>query len=233
MHPVQIILVPQGAEYRAVCQGLKQVVSPPTVLPVPVGPAPIRRHLEQLHQKGHFVNQPKVLMMGLCGSLVPDLNVGDIVLYQESITRPTAPPLVPGPRPPLTYDRPLTAVLHQQLGDRATLVKAITSDRVICAATEKRSLAQGGDVVDMEGYTTLGFFSQLGISVATLRVVSDDCHHDLPDLSTAFNREGNLQAGKVAISMLRQPLAAARLIQGSFKGLKVLQNTTAALFLSR
>lgn len=222
MHPVQIILVPQGAEYQAVCQGLKQVSHPPVVLSLPVGSAPVRRRLEQLQQTGYFANQPRVLMMGLCGSLVPFLQAGDPVLYQTVLSRSSS-------LPPLPCDRALTNTLHQRLGEQVLLVTALTSDRVICTAAEKRVLSQEASVVDMEGYTALEFFHQTGTPIASLRVVSDDCHRDIPDLSAAFNAAGNLQPGKAAIAMFRQPLAAAHLIQGSLQGLQELKRLTAML----
>ncbi|WP_421655969.1 phosphorylase [Leptothermofonsia sp. ETS-13] len=219
--PIQIILVPQGIEYRAVCQGLGKVANPPRVLPVPVGPLSLNRYLEGLYQDGCFAYPASILMMGLCGSLSPQYAVGDIVLYRECFYHSL---------PPLLCDRPLTSLLRQKLGEQIPLVKALTSDRVVCSVAEKRSLSLYADVVDMEGYAALKFFQQVGIAIATLRVISDDCHHDLPDLSAAFASDGSLQILPLGLSMIRQPIAATRMIQGSLQGLKVLQTLTSALF---
>ncbi len=219
--PVSTILVPQGVEYRAVCQGLKKVANPPKVLSVPAGPMPITRHLERLYRDGYFTHTANVLMMGLCGSLSPRHSIGDVVLYWECFYHSL---------PPLLCDRPLTALLHQKLGEQVPLVKALTSDRVVWSAAEKRSLAACADVVDMEGYAALKFFQQVGVAIATVRVISDDCHCDLPDLSAAFAADGTLQVLPLALRMIRQPLAATRLIRGSLKGLKVLQTVTSVLF---
>ncbi|NEP80773.1 MAG: hypothetical protein F6K17_09895 [Okeania sp. SIO3C4] len=41
------------------------------------------------------------------------------------------------------------------------------------------------EVVDMEGFAILNFFANLSVSVAMVRVVSDDCYHDLPNISSA------------------------------------------------
>jgi len=39
-----------------------------------------------------------------------------------------------------------------------------------------------------------------------LRVISDDCEHDLPDLTSALSPDGSLQPLPLAIGLLRQPL---------------------------
>ncbi|MBG1270431.1 phosphorylase family protein, partial [Nostoc sp. WHI] len=112
------------------------------------------------------------------------------------------------------------------------LVKALTSDRVIWSAAEKRRLGEtlAADVVDMEGFTALEFFNSAGVAVAILRVVSDDCHHDIPDLTPAINSDGSLRPLPLAMGLLRQPLAATRLIRGSLKALKMLKQVTNLLF---
>lgn len=156
--------------------------------------------------------------MGLCGSLTPRYHVGDVVLYESCIYQQQLQ----------VCDRSLTTELHST----QSLVKSLTSDRVICSATEKRYLGEtlGADVVDMEGFAALKFFNHIGAAVAMLRVVSDDCHHDIPDLTAAINADGSLQPLPLALSLLRQPIAATHLIRGSLRGLKVLEELTTSLF---
>lgn len=228
---IQAILVPQGPEYKSVCKGLSRVSVPtPPVLPIPVGQVPLTRHLERLQQAGHFLNhpQPRVLLMGLCGSLMPRYDLGDIVLYQGCIYGSNAATLKKRP-----CDPELTATLYHRLKERAILVKALTSDRLIYSAAEKRYLGQlyDADVVDMEGFATLEVLSRAGVAVAMVRVVSDDCHHNLPDLSSALiSPDGSLQSLPLAVGLIRQPIAAARLIRGALRGLQILQNVTIFLF---
>jgi nucleoside phosphorylase len=163
--------------------------------------------------------------MGLCGSLTPQLRAGNVALYSDCVYHPTSHPS------PLTFDSSLTSAIQEKLGEQATCVKALTTDRVICSAVEKRSLASYAEVVDMEGYAALEFLKALGISVASLRVVSDGCQHDLPDLSKAISPDGVLQPYALTSCMIRRPIAAARLIYGSLIGLSVLQKlTTAVMF---
>jgi hypothetical protein len=224
------ILVPQGAEYQAVCRGLSRVASPkPLVVPIPVGSKAVTCYLERWQQAEHFPNKPKlkVLLMGLCGSLSPDYKVGDIVLYQECVYSPKASEQLLQ-----ACDRDLTPWLHRELEEKASLVRALTSDRLIDSAAEKRQLGQlyTADVVDMEGFAVLEALTQSGAAVAMLRVISDDCHHNIPNLSAALSSDGSLRSLPMAIAFGRQPIAATRLITGALRGLRVLQDVTTHLF---
>jgi nucleoside phosphorylase len=214
-----IIIVPQGAEYKAVCRGLK---SKQNVIAIPVGGQAAIRYLQTCQDKLWNDRQTKVLMMGLCGSLRDRFQVGDIVLYDECIYETKVQ----------QCSRSLTEELHKHLQDKASLVKGLTSDRVVCSAKEKLHLGETSkaDVVDMEGFAALEFFQQAGVEVAMLRVVSDDSQHDIPDLTSAINSDGSLQPLPLAMSMIRQPIAATRLIRGSLGALKVLEEVTAFLF---
>jgi hypothetical protein len=222
--PIDTILVPQGAEYQAVCRGLRGVTgSMPTVLPIPIGMKPLLEYLQQSPEK-FLAAKSRVLIVGLCGSLSDRYAVGDIVLYNDCIYQ--------GQRQ--ECDRSLTAELHSHISKKVSLVKSITSDRLIWSAAEKRRLGEtlAADVVDMEGFTALEYFNATKIPVAILRVVSDDCQHNIPDLTPAINSDGSLNPFPLAMTMLRQPLAATRLIRGSLTALKVLEQVTILLFSS-
>jgi hypothetical protein len=228
--PNNIIFVPQGAEYNAVCRGLRRATdSAANAIAIPMGMKSLTTYLHKLQDDGVFKNHPqvRVLLMGLCGGLSPNYPVGKVVLYQSCVYQGNLH----------ECDRTFTTQLHSALSTQHSalnLVKGVTSDRIICSAAEKRQLAEtlGVDVVDMEGFAALEFFHRLGVSVAILRVVSDDCHHDIPDISSAINSDGSLKALPLALTLLRQPIAAIRLIRGSLQGLKVLEEVTARLFSS-
>jgi len=224
---IAAILVPQGPEYKAVCRGLSRLAVSTSVLPIPVGPQPVTTHLKRLQQNGLLnYQQPRVLLMGLCGSLNVRYPVGQAVLYQHCLYK--------SPATTLPCDVQLTAQVYDSLGKKATLVKALTCDRVITSAAEKRSLGEiySADVVDMEGFAALDVLSRAGVAVAMLRVVSDDCCHNLPDLSSALGSDGSLKSLPLAIGLLRQPLAATVLIRGALRGLRGLQEVTTQLFCS-
>ncbi len=224
---IQAILVPQGAEYQAVCKGLNRVTRKiPQVIAIPIGSPGLIKYLEKLELVAELRKevQPKILVMGLCGSLKKEYNIGDVVIYQSCIYHKKS--LI------REFDLDLITNLVNQLElhqkKQISKVKGITCDRIISSSAEKHHLAQtyDADVVDMEGFRILEFFNAIGVSVAMLRVVSDDSQHDLPDLNSAIAPDGSLQILPLALAMLRQPLAATGLIRGSLQGLKVLKQIT-------
>ena len=220
--PVDAILVPQGFEYQAVCRGLKQShgVRPP-VLPILIGCHSLTNYLTWQTKDGL---PPTVLLMGLCGSLQPQWEPGRVVLYQSCINESS-----PGQRRYCNLE--LTALLHKRLPN-ADRVISLTSDRFIWSSAEKQDVGQRyqADVVDIEGFAALDVLQAAGIEVAMVRVVSDGLHHDLPDLNRAIDAHGSLHPLPLALSFLKQPMAASRLIRGSLTGLTKLQQVTTELF---
>jgi len=233
LHPIQTILVPQGSEYKAVCRGLRHLKSPkPLVLPIPIGSQPLISYLKNLQQTGELPknSQQKVLLMGLCGSLSPNYKIGDIVVYKECVYPSNdSTPLLQ------VCDTELTKLLSEQLKDKASLVRGLTSDRLIYSASEKQNLGQiyNTEVVDMEGFAALETLKKAGIAVAMLRVVSDDSEYNLPNLNSAISAAGKLETLPLALGMIRQPIAATRLIRGALQGLRVLQKVTTLLFIEK
>jgi Phosphorylase superfamily len=235
---IQAILVPQGAEYRAVCRGLRAAKRSLPVLPIPVGSLPLNRQLEiwkqdkvlgqdQAEQNQVRQNQtrkelaPQVLLMGLCGSLSPDCAIGDLVLYQECMTQSQE-----------IYPCASSWIESLRSLKGAHRVQSLTIDRIISTASEKRYLWQTyvAKVVDMEGAIVLQSLTPSGVSVAMLRVVSDGYDRNIPNLNMALKPDGSLDALSLALAFCKEPIAAAHLIRGSLRGLQTLQSTTTALF---
>lgn len=216
---IDTILVAQGAEYQAVCRGLQNVESPPSVLPIPIGTASVQRFLAKQPQ----LDRRSILVMGLCGSLQPSYPVGTAVLYcsvKAMIDREVGHWLC---------DAALTQSLQVQL-PAVPLVQSWTSEQFVNSRTVKQQLRQtyGVDVVDMEGKAILTTLRTARI--ATLRVVSDDCQHNLPNLDWAISAEGKLLPLPLVTSLLAHPVSGLRLIHGSLQGLKYLQQLTTILF---
>ena len=216
--PIQAILVPQGAEYRAVCRGLRKVNRSLPVMPILLGVLPLRHQLETWTQEKGL---EQILLMGLCGSLSPDCVMGDLVLYQSCTNQNQE-----------TYPCALDQMKSLRSLQGVRQVQSLTTDRVISTASEKQELGETyrAKVVDMEGAIVLQSLTPTGISVAMLRVVSDGCDRNIPDLSGALKPDGSLDAFALALAFCKEPIAAAHLIRGSLQGLKTLQRATTAVF---
>ncbi len=214
---INTIVVPQGAEHQAVCRGLQQT-NKIQVIAIPIGTKDVLQVL--VKRSFEFTTPQRVLIMGLCGSLSQQHSVGDAVLYQDCCNLN---------REYLNLEPELTTMIHNKLS--LNLVTGLTSDRPIYLAAQKRKLAQqyAVEALDMEGYGYIKELQRQGISVAMLRVVSDDLTGNIPNLSSAIDEDGNLKFLPLAIAFLRQPIAAIRLIKGSLTGLQKLQQITTKL----
>lgn len=220
---IQLILVPAGAEYRAVKRGLGQCRNVPPVVAIPAGPQPVRQFLaaflSQWQDRSRL--QTGVLLVGLGGSLAPEYEVGDGVLIEQVWNG-----FEPGSEM-YQCDRGLTAQLVEQL--EVSTGVGVTCDRVITSAAEKRQLRDryGADVVDMEAAALLKAMPDSKIAI--LRIISDDCYHDLPDFSNVIDAQGAIAPVPLALSFLSRPIAALRLIRGALKGLRSLENMASVL----
>ena len=203
--------MPKGAECDAVRRGVRS--QKVTIEPIPMGMAAVADYLQERSLEGD------VLLAGLCGSLCDRHPVGTILLYEGCISRSTGEFL--------GCDRALTECLRQKLGGEVSCVRGLTSDRFVASGDEKRQLAARYDAeaADMEGFAFLkSLQSPRGRArVAMLRAVGDDCAGDVPDLSVAIAPDGSLRAGALAACFARQPVAAARLVGGSLRGLRSLR----------
>ncbi|MGB3311379.1 MAG: hypothetical protein WBG32_14255 [Nodosilinea sp.] len=217
--PIQVILVPAGAEYQAVMRGLKGVPEAPLAIAVPAGPAAFRAFLESWEGCSRFADR-EILLMGLGGSLSPKHSVGNSILLERVWNEDRSQGR--------QCDRALTDELAQRL--KLPVGAGVMCDRVITTVAEKRRLGDRyqADVVDMESAVLLDALPQA--RVAILRVISDDCGHDLPDISAAIGPDGSLRANTLARSFLKRPIAALNFISGSLQGLKTLEQLTLVLF---
>lgn len=229
--PVDVIFVPYGAEYQAVKLGLRQTMTDIKLFPIPMGGQAVAKYYQQLNNKSGQDSINRVLILGLCGSLSSQGKVGDVVVYQDCLFASNSSS---SEKQIYQTDTQLTNLIASQLNTKFSLVRGVTCDRIITKVEEKLSLAQvyQADVVDMEGVAILEALSDC--SVAILRVVSDDCRYNLPDLNYAFDGDrGRLKTIPLTVALLSQPQAAVRLIQGATKGLNTLQEITTQLFSSK
>ena len=205
-----LILVPQGAEFKAVMDGLNKSQSKPIlqVLAIPAGPT-VQAFLKQESDRLHDVTQ--VIALGLCGALTNDGIVGQIGCYEGCCDR--------------SGNKYQCNPVDNLLGNQINVSwNAVTIDIVITKATDKRSLnaETNCDVVDMESIWILEFMRQRGIGVTVIRVISDAVVGDLPDLSQVFDLNGALKPMELVHAFILRPMAALRLIRGSILGLRQL-----------
>lgn len=89
-----------------------------------------------------------------------------------------------------------------------------TADRVIGLASEKRELAKGADVVEMESGQVLYEAHALGAKVVAIRGISDAAEEDLPlDFDRTITPTGELSILRVLGEMVRHPGAAPALMR--------------------
>jgi hypothetical protein len=224
------LIVPHGPELAAVRRGLtsgRAGKGCPLPIPIPAG-ASCAAALDVALER--YAAGDCVILIGMCGSLSPDLPVGAVVRYRSCVAADGRE---------LVCDTDLTIEIAAALDRLASavepslspLVRGVTVERAVSKASEKIALAQasGADVVDMEGAYVLERCEARGIRCAIVRVVSDGSRDDLPDLSGAFDTRGNLRPVALALSFARAPRAALRFILGSAGALRVLRRVASAL----
>jgi len=164
-----------------------------------------------------------IIVMGLAGSLSPQLKLGQVVLYRSCLDLESGQPLF--------CDSSATSYLTEKLGHKVQLVEGLSSDRVITEAEEKQNLGKRYrvQVVDMEGAAILKFFAAQQIPVVILRVISDEINQSLPDLSQIYNSAGELQTWPLTKALISQPIAGFNLIRSSLYALKILEKLATEL----
>ena len=82
---LDLLLVPQGPEAAVIRRGLGRADSlGAVVIPIPLGTSSLAQALLLGPGRELFFQGPRnVLVMGLCGSLVPELQTGDLVVIRE------------------------------------------------------------------------------------------------------------------------------------------------------
>lgn len=205
------VLVCEGAEHQALSRGLKHTSLSTKIITLPMGISSVHRFFqEKLIDKQDNV----ALLIGLGGSLSPQYQVGDVVVYQSCSYLDKKAKLQ-------------TQFCHPQLSVRLArqlkipLVKGVTANQLVNSPALKLTLQQnsGGQVVDMETFGVMSYFP----SLAVIRIISDSYSDELPNLNSAIDSEGKLNNFKMAIAFLQQPLAAIRLIRNSLIGLQKLE----------
>lgn len=218
---IEVIMVPAGAEYKAVKRALRGVNNAPQLVTIPAGPQAARRFVAGWQAK-HSA-KGGVLLVGLGGSLSPDYGVGEGVLVKQIWNG-----FEQNEKTAAECDSRLTAQIAARIGVATGI--GVSCDRIIITAKEKRELGDhySATTVDMEGFSLIQALP--AHKVAILRVISDDCHHDLPNIADAIGPDGSLKPILLTMRFLSQPAAALRFIKSALKGLKALEALTREIF---
>ena len=128
-----------------------------------------------------------VLTCGFAGGLHPDLKLGDVV-FELPIANP-----------------PLTTRLLAAGAKPATIYCA---DRIATTVTEKKQLryATSADAVEMESAAIHAVCAEYAIPCATVRVISDTAHEDLPlDFNALAKPDKSIHFGKLFFAIAKSP----------------------------
>jgi adenosylhomocysteine nucleosidase len=168
----------EAAPFRKIAAGKSGI----SILLTGIGCANAEKSLREFLSK----NSPElVFTCGFAGGLNPDLKLGEVVFE--------------------TSDENLRAKL---LAANAKPVKFFCADRIATTVAEKKLLREqtGADAVEMESAATHAVCAGRGISCATVRVISDTAHEDLPlDFNALAKPDKNLDFVKLFLAIAKSP----------------------------
>lgn len=148
-------------------------------------------------------NSPhRVFTCGFAGGLDPGLKVGDVVFEM-----PLTPSLSPSDGERVS-GRTGEGLASQLLAAGAKPVKFFCAEHIATTAGEKQKLrtTTQADAVEMESAFIHALCTGRGIPCATVRVISDAAHEDMPlDFNQLANPDQSLNFGKLAFAIIKSP----------------------------
>lgn len=148
---------------------------------------------ESLREAVSAVEPERVLTCGFAGGLNPALALSTVV-----------------------FDHDFDAGVADALTELGALpAKFHCSKRVAITVAEKRSLweSTGADAVEMESSVIRNLCREWKIPSATVRVISDTAHDDLPiDFNALMTSDDRIHYGKLALAILASPRKISQLI---------------------
>ena len=147
-----------------------------------------RRNAEKSVREFLTTNLPDlVLTCGFAGGLNPELKLGD-VLFEIGNRK--------------------SEIGNQIVAAGAKPAKFFCADRVAISIADKKKLRAetGADAVEMESEAIRTVCRECGIQCATVRVISDTAHEDLPlDFNVLAKPDKSLDYGKLILAVAKSP----------------------------
>jgi adenosylhomocysteine nucleosidase len=145
-----------------------------------------------------------VLTCGFAGGLNPDLKLGDVV-FEMADRRDELheSPSTSGVRDPQS-----SSLRQKLIATGAKPIKFLCADRIATTVAEKKKLRDdtGEDAVEMESAAIHAVCVEHGIPCATVRVISDTAHEDLPlDFNALARPDQSLDYGKLFMAIAKSP----------------------------
>jgi hopanoid-associated phosphorylase len=163
----------------------------------------------------------RVLSIGICGALAPDLRVGDAIIASEIVSAEEIFPTHGA------WSRELAMRLPRALLVPLAGTSEMSADRESKALLRARTRAFA---VDMESHIAARVAQRHGLPFAALRIVSDAAHRSLPAAArVALHPSGRIDLGAVLRSILRAPLQLPALVRTAWEA----EMAFAALFRCR
>jgi nucleoside phosphorylase len=152
---------------------------------------------------------------GLAGGLRPELKGGEIVVAREALLANEGKSF---------RSRPLLVRLAEEAG--ATPVSSfLTNTRVVCRAESKKSMAELGDVVEMESYHVLSKAQEQQVPGVAVRAISDTVAEDVPlDFGWSIGGDGQISYGRLLLQVGRRPHKIPAMIGFGKRSEKAAQN---------
>ena len=142
-----------------------------------------------------------LLTCGFAGALNPQLQIGEVVVQEDSIGGSPRETVQSG----LISDR-----------DFAKQGRFFFSSRMVCSAAEKQELFRttGAEAVEMESGIIQEICREKKVACSTVRVISDTADQDLPlDFNRFVNPDCSLNHGKLALGIVTSPWKIAGLMR--------------------
>jgi adenosylhomocysteine nucleosidase len=184
-----------------------RLIANPKIVPVVGGGDAVsleRRLADELGKRAR-----RVLSIGICGALSPELRVGDVIVASEVVAD--------------SESIPTHASWTRELARRVpgAVVAPLAGIDTLAAHRDAKArlhAATRASAADMESHVAARTARSMGLPFAALRVVSDEANRTLPPAAcVALNSSGGIDLMRVVWSLLRAPQQIPALLRTAWE----------------